>query len=130
MIANKVVEAVKPTESSMLALDNDDMKFEIFPPGQAATNIIPIATVGVMKSLRRTTKIKVTNGKANNCEVNPMRADLGFFIINLNCSGRMPNATPNIIKLNTMLIVCIPAALKFILTGSSSRRDSYIILWY
>ena len=43
-----VVIAVSVTESSVLALDNCDMKLEILPPGHAATKIIPIATIGVI----------------------------------------------------------------------------------
>jgi len=49
VITDKEVDiAVSPTDNSVLALEMDDMKFEILPPGQAATSIIPMATMGGM----------------------------------------------------------------------------------
>ena len=37
----KVATAVSVTERETFAPDNDEKKFEIFPPGQDATNSIP-----------------------------------------------------------------------------------------
>ena len=39
--------AVNDTESSMLPLEIDEIKLEMLPPGQHATNIAPSATVAV-----------------------------------------------------------------------------------
>ena len=47
------------------------MKLEMFPPGQAATRIIPKAMVGVMKRLKITIRTKVTAGRNINCEEKP-----------------------------------------------------------
>ena len=44
--ASPVDMAVSVTDSSVLARDSDDMKLEMLPPGQAATSIMPMATIG------------------------------------------------------------------------------------
>jgi len=95
------------------------MKLDILPPGQAATKIIPMATVGVIKLLSDITKRKVINGNATTCEINPIIEDFGSLIRFVNSFGLIPKATPNIIKLKTILIACIPDAEKLILMGSS-----------
>ena len=61
--ANAVVIAVSDTESSIFPLDREDMKFEMFPPGQDATRIIPSATIGVMNGERASATAKVTAGR-------------------------------------------------------------------
>ena len=48
IIAPKVANAVKVTDNAALAFASDDIKFDIFPPGQDATSIIPNAMLGVM----------------------------------------------------------------------------------
>ena len=60
--ANAVVIAVSDTESSIFPLDREDMKFEIFPPGQDATRIIPSATIGVISGESASATAKVTAG--------------------------------------------------------------------
>jgi hypothetical protein len=47
-MAQVVVTADMETESSRFPLEMEVMKLEMFPPGHEATNIIPIATMGVM----------------------------------------------------------------------------------
>ena len=42
--AKTVATAVRLTDNSTFPFANEEMKFEILPPGQAATRIIPIAT--------------------------------------------------------------------------------------
>jgi hypothetical protein len=78
MVASRVVEAVNPMESSVLALESDEIKLDMFPPGQAATSIIPIATVGVMCWFRAITSKNVTVGKPINCDTRPKIVDFGF----------------------------------------------------
>jgi len=77
-------------------LDIELMKFEMFPPGQAATKIIPKATVGVGFSNR--TNKKVNAGNKNVWLMNPIINDLGLFRISRKCSALMSSATPNMIK--------------------------------
>ena len=60
--AKAVVIAVSETDSSMFPLDREDMKFEMFPPGQDATSIIPSATIGVMNGESASATAKVTAG--------------------------------------------------------------------
>jgi hypothetical protein len=45
--ADMVAKAVRLMDRAAFPLARDDIKFEIFPPGQAATSIIPRATLGV-----------------------------------------------------------------------------------
>ncbi len=67
-IANKVAIAVKLTDKATFAFANEEIKFEILPPGHAATNIIPSAIVGDKNLLKAITKRKVRNGNKTNCE--------------------------------------------------------------
>jgi len=46
-IAAIVAMAVKVIERATFPFASDEMKFDMLPPGQAATSIIPIATLGV-----------------------------------------------------------------------------------
>lgn len=46
-MADKVASAVMVTDKAELPFASDDRKFEMFPPGQDATSIIPSATDGV-----------------------------------------------------------------------------------
>jgi len=63
-IAPKVAIAVILTDKAMLALAIEDIKFDILPPGQADTNIIPNATAGVGSII--SIKIKVIKGSRKN----------------------------------------------------------------
>jgi hypothetical protein len=81
-VAARVAKAVKLTDNATLAFASDEIKFEIFPPGQAAIKIIPIATDG--GGLRSSTNPKVSAGNRINCDPIPRSADLGLFRICLN----------------------------------------------
>jgi len=73
-----VVEiAVRLTERATLPLAMELIKFEMFPPGHAATKIIPNATVGV--GLSRSTNRKVRDGNKKVWLIKPTMAGLGFF---------------------------------------------------
>lgn len=111
--ADKVAMAVKLTESATFAFASDDIKLDIFPPGQDATSIIPIAMVGVIKFPKRMSRINVTKGMAKNCEKNPIIVDFGFRAIFLKCSGFISRATPNIIKASVIFKTKRPSLEKF-----------------
>ena len=73
--AQTLAMAVMHTESAVFPLANEVMKFEILPPGQAATIIIPIATLGIGLKIQTTKKVK--NGNAINWEIKPISTDFG-----------------------------------------------------
>ena len=62
--AQTLAIAVMLTESAAFPLAKEVMKLEMFPPGQAAINIIPKATLGIGRKMR--TSRKVRNGSAIN----------------------------------------------------------------
>ena len=61
--AAAVVIAVKDTESSIFPFEREEIKLEMFPPGQEATKIIPRAIIGVIKGFNIKARRKVTNGR-------------------------------------------------------------------
>ena len=63
-IAKKVAKAVRLTDKAVFPFAKCVMKLEMFPPGQAATIIIPKAILGC--GLISITKIKVNNGNNTN----------------------------------------------------------------
>jgi hypothetical protein len=63
-VADRVAKAVRLTERATLAFASEEIKFEIFPPGQAAISIIPMAIeAGGFKSM---TSEKVSAGRRIN----------------------------------------------------------------
>ena len=58
------VEVVKLTDNSVLPFARAVIKLEIFPPGQAATKIIPKATLG--EGFNNKTNPKVNKGRMKN----------------------------------------------------------------
>lgn len=125
-VAVEVVIAVSVTDNSTLALDKEDMKLDMFPPGQAATSIMPMATMGVIWSFKSTISKNVMAGSRINWQVSPKIADLGFLKTFLNSAGLMPRATPNITSANTKLITLIPLAEKLSRMGSRFNSCSYM----
>jgi hypothetical protein len=95
-VAASVANAVRLTERATLAYASDEMKLEMFPPGQAAMRIIPMAIDG--GGLRSITSPKVSAGRSMNCALIPRKADFGFRRIFLNCSTLISSATPNIMQ--------------------------------
>ena len=57
-----VLNAVRDTDNSVFPLENDVMKLDIFPPGQAATSIIPKAIIGDIQFLKVIVSRKVKAG--------------------------------------------------------------------
>ena len=59
-----VLMAVSETESSVLPLDNEVMKFDMLPPGHAATRIIPSAIIGDIQFLNVIVRRNVSAGRS------------------------------------------------------------------
>ena len=96
MIESELDTAVKLTESAAFPLAIDAMKFEIFPPGQAATSIIPKAKLGRGWMIK--IKINVSAGSNKNWDSNPAKTDLGCFKTHRKSDHLRLMATPNMIK--------------------------------
>ena len=94
--AASVAKAVRLTESSILALASAEMKFEMFPPGQAEIRIIPMATEG--GGFSRITSTKVRAGRSRNWERMPSRAGFGLFSSRLKFPTFISRATPNMMQ--------------------------------
>ena len=124
--ANAVEIAVIDTDNSMLPFDNDEMKFEILPPGHDATKIIPNAIIGVMTGLRANAMAKVTAGRATHCNNRPTITDLGFINTSLKVWVLIPRATPNITNAKMILTIAIPPSPKLIATLLSDSSCSFI----
>jgi hypothetical protein len=103
--ATTLAIAVMQTDSAVFPLARDVIKFEMFPPGQAATTIIPRATLG--RGLNSSTSRKVRKGRAINCDKNPTRTDFGA--LNTSRKSLMDNcsATPNIMNPRLRFIIRI-----------------------
>lgn len=93
---NTVAMAVSETESAILALETEEIKLETFPPGQAATRIIPKARAGW--GLKSMTRSAVNAGNTMNCERVPIKTLLGFLLTCLKSRISIPKAMPNMIK--------------------------------
>src|SRR5690554_5064853 len=91
-----VARPVSETESATFAPEIEDIKLEMFPPGQEATNIIPNANAG--GGFKIQTRRNVKNGSNKNWEITPTEALLGRFTTSLKSLGFMPKAIPNMIK--------------------------------
>lgn len=111
IVAESVEKAVKLTESATLALEREEMKLEILPPGHAAIKIIPMAMEG--GGLIMITNIKVKAGSRKICEKIPSKADLGYRNIFLKCSVLIPSATPNMMTARVIFMYKSPPSLKF-----------------
>jgi hypothetical protein len=123
-IAAEVDIAVRLTDRATFPFAMELIKFEILPPGQAATKIIPKATVGVGLSI-----ITIRNEKAGNRKVwliNPTMADFGFFIRSVKCSTLISSATPNMTKAKAIFKKSRPEGEKLSLTWSRISRELFI----
>ncbi len=108
--ARAVEMAVRLTESSILAFPRELMKLEMFPPGQAATRIIPMAIMGEIHPVMRIARPQVNAGSSTSWLSIPRSTDFGFLKTSTKMPGLMPSATPYITKARMMLIVFIPPA--------------------
>ena len=114
-----VLNAVSATESSLFPLDREVMKFEMFPPGHAATRIIPKAIIGLIQPSNVIVRRNVSAGRRTSWHMIPSISDLGFCRIPMKDLGLMPKATPNMTKASTILMAFMPAS--FIFTFMASR---------
>ena len=96
----------------MFAFERELMKFEMLPPGQEATRIMPSAMVQLMDLPKASASRKVNSGRMTSWLTMPRISDLGFLNTFTNILGLMPRATPYITKASTMLMVFIPPALR------------------
>ncbi len=71
-----VEKAVSDTDKAVFPLAKWVIKFETFPPGQAATKNIPNATEG--GGFKILTNINVSEGRKKNWDIIPKPNDLGF----------------------------------------------------
>lgn len=126
--AERVAAAVKLTESATFALESDDIKFEIFPPGHAAIRIIPMATDAGGRN--RITSKKVSAGRITNCAPNPKMNDFGNERMFLKCCTLISNATPNMMAARVTFINSNPPSLKFNLTESIPFSSSYMVIFF
>ena len=88
------------------------MKFEILPPGQEATRIIPKAIIGDMRSPRAIARRKVKAGRSRNWHNAPIRTPLGFLKTSIKTDGWISRAMPNITKESTVLMTFMPPTLR------------------
>ena len=114
-MARAVLIAVRLTESSTFAFDRELMKLDMLPPGQEATNIMPIAMVQLMLSFRQRASRKVNSGSSMHWHSIPSSTDFGLVNTSLKVCGLMPSATPYITNARTILMVFIPPALRLTL---------------
>jgi hypothetical protein len=98
-----VVIVVRLTDNVTFALEIEEIRLDTFPPGHAATNIIPSAT-GVEGRIINTSKY-VSAGKITYCATAPMTTGLGFKKTVLKCPGLILNATPNMMKAMARFII-------------------------
>ena len=112
--------AVIHTESAVFPLARAVMKFEILPPGHAATIIIPIATLGIGFKIKTNKKVK--KGSATNWDRNPISTDFGAEKTRIKSFTRSLSATPSI--MNPRLIFMNRILSSFILSTALSRSPS------
>lgn len=94
--ASRVATAVRLTDNAELPFAKWVIKFEIFPPGHAATMNIPNAILG-MGSINHTNR-KVIRGKSKNWLKIPVNMDLGLWNSRLKSSTEISRAIPNMTK--------------------------------
>lgn len=126
-IASAVLMAVRLTDSSTFAFESELMKLEMFPPGQEATSIIPMAMVQDIDEPSASASRKVNSGSRIIWLHAPTSTDLGFLNTSTNIPGLMPRATPYITNASTMLMVFMPPAFRVTSIPSISETISGFI---
>ena len=104
------------TETATLPRAIQVMMLEKLPPGQAATSIMPRASIGSMRSAQQARQVSA--GSRTNCASRPITGALGSRTIRLKSSRRRSNETPNIITARMMLISTRLLGSNWIFTGS------------
>lgn len=90
----------------------------MFPPGHAATKIIPKAILGA--GFKSRTSKKLIRGKIKNWLATPTIRDLGFKITGLKSRQSMDKAMPNITKANAIFNTQILSLSKLICACSNN----------
>ena len=93
-MAKSVAIAVRLTDKAVFPLAKCVMKFEMLPPGQAATMNIPKAMLGI--GFMTKTNKKVMAVSTTNWLKTPTRIGLGFLSRRLKSVVEISNAIPNI----------------------------------
>ena len=106
-----VVVPVRLIDKATFDFEIAEIRLETFPPGHAATKIIPIATAVLGFKIR--TSRYVSAGNRKYCEITPTIADFGCIITSLKCFGFIPNATPNMMNAMATFIMFTVPGLKF-----------------
>ena len=91
MMQTAVLNAVSATESSLFPFDREVMKFEMFPPGQAATRIMPSAIIGLIHPSNDITSRKVSAGNSRFWQITPKINDFGCLNVSMKDFGLIPN---------------------------------------
>jgi hypothetical protein len=115
-----VVIAVRLTDKGTFAFDMEEIRLDTFPPGQAATNIIPSATdvLGLIIITNR----NVSAGRRIYCAMTPSNTGLGRKSTLLKWYGLILNATPNMMKAMATFMRVMLSWLKFNRTLLSCSR--------
>ena len=112
--ATVVAIAVIDTESAVFPPARWVRKFEMLPPGQAATSIRPSAMLGSGRKAR--TMRKVAAGKTTNCANMPTSSGLGARDRALKSARRRSRAIENMTIASTPLRTVSDSGLKFSIT--------------
>ena len=111
-MAKNVANAVKLTDKAVFPFAKCVIKLEMFPPGQAATIIIPNAILGC--GLISITNKKVNNGNKINCDNMPIKINFGRCKRSLKSLMVIDKATPNITTASAILRIQRPLLSKCI----------------
>ena len=120
MTQTNVENADRLTESDTLPLAKEVMKLEIFPPGQAATKIIPIATDCERMGRSAMHNKNVTAGNRTICEKTPTIKLFGFLTTSLKSETFIRKAIPNITNARITFMTDNDVELKFNLISSNT----------
>ena len=117
-IAPIVEKAVIVTESAVLPRAKCVMKFEMLPPGQQATRMMPSAMLGCGRST--IVSAQAVAGSSTNCASTPISTARGAAVTPLKSASFMSSATPNMTNARMTLSATSDAGLKFSRIASSS----------
>ena len=116
--APTVENAVIVTDRAVLPRAKLVRKFEMLPPGQHATRMMPSAMLGCGSSA--SVSAQAVAGSSRNCASMPISTALGADLMPLKSSHFMSSATPNMTKARMKFSATSDSGLKFSRTASSS----------
>ena len=127
MTHTNVEKADMLIDSEILPFASMVMKFEMLPPGQAATKIIPNATDGERIGRSAKQSKKVMHGNKKSCEHAPTTKLFGDLRTFLKSEKFICNAIPNITKAKLMFMITNEPGLKFNLISSNTWSDDMML---